>query len=238
MYARLPALLVLAQLFAVAPSAAQSAGESPPRADSGTAPSAPTTPLAIQAYSPNRLGAWIGGSFATGGPIGNIREAQLRLLGLRYERLLVPAPPNGPTDGPTLTYTADVFPVLHLTIPPEAISIPPMDTESSTRNQGLNTYGVGVSPAGLRSTYRVVKRVQPFIAGSASIVYFTESVPSKLGKQLNFTFDLGVGVQIVLTSDLLLTAGYRYHHLSNGFRGQINPGVDANLLHFGVGVSR
>jgi opacity protein-like surface antigen len=65
-----------------------------------------------------------------------------------------------------------------------------------------------------------------------------EPVPTDLGKQFNFTFDVGAGVQVVLTSNLLLTVGYRYHHLSNGFRGQINPGVDASLFHFGVAMAR
>jgi opacity protein-like surface antigen len=50
-------------------------------------------------------------------------------------------------------------------------------------------------------------------------------------------FDVGAGVRVVLTPTLTLTAGYRYHHLSNGFRGQINPGVDANLFRLGVTVS-
>jgi len=62
-------------------------------------------------------------------------------------------------------------------------------------------------------------------------------VPNALGRSLNFMFDLGAGVRVVLTPTLTLTAGYRYHHLSNGFRGQINPGVDANLFRLGVTAS-
>lgn len=244
MHARLPALVVLVSVLAVPPSAAQSAeGRGPtdaPVDTSTTAQSALTasTSIASQAFSPNRLRVWGGGSFATGGPIGNVPRAQLRLLGLRYEHLLVPSSLDSTPKGPTLTYTVDVLPILHLTIPPRAISIPPLDDESSTRNRGLATYGVGISPAGLRMTYRITKRVQPFVGGSTSITYFTASVPAPRGKPLNFMFDLGAGVQVILTPDLLLTVGYRYHHLSNGFRGQINPGVDANLLHFGVGISR
>lgn len=160
------------------------------------------------------------------------------VLGLQYERLLVPAPPAPRPDGPTLTYTVDLFPVLLLSLPPGAVAIPPFNRTSSVQEQGLDTYGVGASPAGLRLTYRIAKRVQPFIAGSTGLAYFVRPVPSEWGKQLNFMFDVGAGVQVILTPDFLLTAGYRYHHLSNGFRGRINPGIDANLFYFGIAVSR
>jgi len=69
-------------------------------------------------------------------------------------------------------------------------------------------------------------------------VYVGQPIPSERGAQVNFTFNVGAGVRVVLTPDLLLSAGYRYHHLSNGFRGQINPGVDANLLYFSVSFAR
>jgi opacity protein-like surface antigen len=65
-----------------------------------------------------------------------------------------------------------------------------------------------------------------------------QPIPSERGTQFNFVFDVGAGFRIVLTPNLLLSAGYRYHHLSNGFRGQVNPGVDANLLYLGVSFAR
>ena len=235
--------MVLFGLLVPGSSVGQSAdgGSSPHLAppDTGHAPAGPTTsvPVALQARSTNALHVWIAGTFATGGPIGNIPKAYLGQIGLRYERLLVPVAPHSP-DGPSLTYTADLLPVLFLSIPPETISVPPTTRTDPVQKHGLDTYGVGINPAGLRLTYRVAKRVQPFLEGSTGLTYFTKSVPTEWGKRFNFTFALGAGVQFVLTSDLILTAGYRYHHLSNGFRGQINPGVDANLLHFGLAVSR
>ncbi len=190
------------------------------------------------------MSVWAGGSFSNGGLIGNIQHARVGLIGLRYHRLLVPPSSETRTEGPTLTYTVDVFPALFLSIPPNTVSAPPEggilggESEAPLYKRGLDTYGFGVSPAGLRLTYRVAKRVQPFIAGSTGIAYFIQSVPNNWGKHLNFMFDVGAGVQVVLTSDLILSVGYRYYHLSNGFRGQINPGIDANLLHFGVAVSQ
>ncbi|MFB6273967.1 MAG: acyloxyacyl hydrolase [Salinibacter sp.] len=244
MHARLPVLVVLAALLTSGSCAGQSANGDPPSRvappDTGAkTPSspAPSTPVALQARSKNAVSVWIAGSFATGGPIGNLPKARLGLLGLRYERLLVPTAPHSP-NGPSLTYTADLLPVLLLSIPPEAISGSPVNDAAPIRTRGLNAYGIGFNPAGLRLTYRVTKRVQPFLRGSTGLTYFTESVPTEWGKRLNFMFDLGAGIQFVLTSDLRLTAGYRYHHLSNGFRGQINPGVDASLLHLGLSFSQ
>jgi len=165
------------------------------------------------------------------------------MIGLRYHRLLVPPPPDPATHGPTLTYTVDIFPAFFVSIPPKTVSVPPSgrpsnDAETSVYQQGLDTYGVGASPAGLRVTFRTANRVQPFVAGSTGLLYFVDALPNERGKHLSFMFDVGAGVQVVLTSNLILTAGYRYLHLSNGFRGQINPGIDANLLYLGVAVPR
>ena len=186
----------------------------------------------------NALGVWVGGSFASGGPIGNIQPARMGLLGLQYHRLLAPSPSQAGPRGPTLTYTADVVPAFFLSIPSEAIPRPPPNAPPPEASGSLTAYGVGVRPAGLRLTYRSAARAQPFIAGSTGLAYFPQSVPSARGKSLNFTFDVGAGVRVLLTPALVLTVGYRYHHLSNGFRGQINPGVDANLVQLGVTVTQ
>ena len=224
LHARLIVLTVLVSLGVVVPCAGQTTD--------GLAP-APST---------NAVGVWAAGSFATGRLIGNIRRARVGLVGLRYHRLLAPASPSPSFDGPTLTYTADLLPVLFLSIPSGALpSLPSGESSparmSSSRPQDRTAVGVGVRPAGLRLTYRPHKRVQPFVAGSTGLAFFDRSVPNALGRSLNFMFDVEAGVRVVLTPTLTLTAGYRYHHLSNGFRGQINPGVDANLFRLGVTVS-
>jgi len=245
----LPVLVTLASihLFVLAPCRAQSAdnlsspdAERVPPDTSATAASPSSTPLALQALSANALSVWGGGSFATSTLLGNIQQAQLGLLGLRYERLLLPRPPHNSTtlSGPTLTYTVDVLPVVRLSTSSTAIDPTPPDSPPALREQDVETYGAGLSPAGLRLTFRPAKRVQPFLASSTGLLYFGERVPSERGKQFNFMFDVGAGVRVVLTPDFRLSAGYRYYHLSNGFRGQTNPGVDANLLHFGISFSR
>ncbi|MEF8815622.1 MAG: acyloxyacyl hydrolase [Salinibacter sp.] len=228
LHVRLVIVTVLISLGLVGPCGAQSADS-----------------LASGAASPstNAVSAWAGGSFATVSLIGNIQNAHVGLLGLRYHRLLTPSSPNSPPRGPTLTYMADLVPVLLVSIPSGALPTLPLDasgTEGSSpghRSQTLTAYGVGVRPAGLRLTYRPAERVQPFVAGSTGLALFDQSIPNTLGRSLNFMFDVGAGVRIAVTPALVLTASYRYYHLSNGFRGQINPGVDANLLQLGVTVS-
>ena len=228
MHVRLAIILVLVSLSLAGPCNAQPA-------DSLAPASAP--------LSTNAVSAWAGGSFATVSLIGNIQDAHVGMLGLRYHRLLAPSSPSSPPSGPTLTYTADLVPVLLVSIPSSALPSLPSDasgTEGSSprrRSRTLTAYGVGVRPAGLRLTYRPAERVQPFVAGSTGLALFDQSIPNTLGRSLNFMFDVGAGVRIAVTPALVLTASYRYYHLSNGFRGRINPGVDANLLQLGVTVS-
>lgn len=168
-------------------------------------------------------------------------------MGLRYNRRLVPNEGEWTTGETMLVFTADVFPVAYLSIPPNTIPAPSEDrpppdelrgraSESSLYTQGLQSYGIGGSPVGFRLNYRASNRVAPFVSGSTGFVYFSESIPDERGKHLNFTFDVGLGLQVALWQEMALSFGYRYHHLSNGFRGQINPGVDANLFYLGISV--
>lgn len=208
-----------------------------------TADSLVHTPPPPQTFSANAVSAWAGGSFATGGLIGNIPNAHLGLVGIRYQRLLAPSSPPPHPRGPSLTYTADLVPVLLLSIPSSALRQLPLAESPTEETTGvlpvhdLTAYGVGMRPAGLRLTFRTADQVQPFVAGSTGLVFFNRSVPNGLGKSTNFMFAVGAGLRVVLNSTLILTTGYRYYHLSNGFRGQINPGVDANLLQLGVTLS-
>lgn len=231
MPARLALFTILLSLGVVGPCQGQ------------TADSLALSTASSQALSTNALSVWAGGSFATGGLIGNIQRARVGLLGVRYHRLLAPSSPNPIPSGPTLTYTADLVPVLRLSIPSSAL--PQLPANASSTEEGspvlpsrdLTTYGLGVRPAGLRLTFRGGQHLQPFIAGSTGLALFNRSVPNTMGRSLNFMFDMGVGVRVLLTSTLTLTTGYRYYHLSNGFRGQINPGVDANLFQLGLTMS-
>lgn len=225
-------LVLLSSSVCAQPSSPSSPASSPP--DSTTSPS--SLQKGAQSLNGARISVWFGGSLQPSRLIGKIAKSKFALLGLRYHRRLLPqGSDRPPPQSTTLTYTADLFPAALLSIPPHTIPAShATPTQGEVWQSGFQTYGFGASPMGLRLNYRPTKRVQPFITGSVGFIYFFLPMPDQRGKHLNFTADAGLGVQVVLTSSTTLTLGYRYHHLSNGFRGKINPGVDANLLYLGV----
>jgi len=182
----------------------------------------------------NQVSVWMGGSSLNGDLIGKVPDSAIGMVGLRYEHRLAPAPTTS-SSGLTYTYLAEVMPVVVLSVPSGIPFRTSGDEVVSTK--GTTAYGMGVSPIGLRLTYqRASSRVAPFVATSTGWIFFTDPFPDARGKQFNFTVDAGVGLRIGLTSTTALTVGYRYHHLSNGFRGEINPGIDSHLFRMGVTV--
>jgi hypothetical protein len=172
-----------------------------------------------------------------GGLLGTISENHLGLLGLRVSRRLLPTSKQllSAYDAPTLTYTADLIPFASVQIPKEAT--PSVFYLEASQREGLSTNGFGVYPIGLQVAFRPTTRLRPFLAGHTGVLFLFEPVPDPRGKQLNFAVGIGGGAEISITPKTSLTVAYRYHHLSNGFRGSINPGLDANLLYLGVGVA-
>lgn len=187
--------------------------------------------------SRTELGAWVARTLSAGSVLGSLPGGRLNLLGLRYARRLIPTDEQtaSRSDGPSLTYTADLIPVAGLHIPKDAT--PDLFfLGNNPEERALSTNGVGAYPLGLRVTFRFRERVRPFVAGHTGGLYFSEPVPDPRGRRFNFAAGIGAGVQVTLPRRLSLTLGYRYHHLSNGFRGSINPGLDANLLYLLVGT--
>lgn len=186
--------------------------------------------------SRTQLGAWVARTLSGGSVLGSLPGGRLNLLGVRYARRLIPTSEQTASrfDGPSLTFTADLIPVARLHIPQDAT--PDFFFAENPEKRALSTNGVGAYPLGLRVTFRFRERVRPFIAGHTGGLYFSEPVPDLRGRRFNFAVGVGAGVRVALPRRLSLTLGYRYHHLSNGFRGSINPGLDANLLYLLVGT--
>lgn len=221
---------------AVAASAQPSAPPSAPVADSAEG-ATPALPSPLMWRGRHRLSLWTGGAAGTGLLVGRVREATFRTAALRYRQRLTPrAAPQGPPSRWVLFFMADVLPWVHLTAPGSAL--PPRLVSGQGRRPAsdLDVTGVGAAPVGFQLNYRPVARLQPFISGSTGFIYFDDLVPGPRGKQLNFTLDLGLGVQIVASEHFDLTLGYRYYHVSNGFRGHVNPGIDFNLFYLGAAV--
>ncbi len=204
----------------------------PPLVASDSLPTAPPP-----GFSRVQISLWYGHSALPGALLGAIPNGRLQLLGFRLRRRLLPTTSqlsNGYA-APTLSYTADLVPFASVQIPQEAL--PATFYADGPPRRPLSAQGLGLYPIGLRVAFRPTTRLRPFLAGHAGGLYFFESVPDERGKQLNFAVGIGGGIELSIAPQTLLTAAYRYHHLSNGFRGSINPGLDANVLYLGIGVA-
>lgn len=188
-------------------------------------------------HSGNVLGVWLGGSVYPGSLFGNLPDGHLALLGLRYSRRLLPHPSAPAHHGPTVTFTFDVIPASWLFIPEGTPpgSLSPL--RPSLKERGLSTFGVGIYPVGLQVHFRSDQSIQPFVAGQTGIHYFLDPFPDLRGRHLNFAAAVGAGLRMAVVDGASLTVGYRYHHLSNGFRGSINPGLDGNILYLGLDLT-
>jgi hypothetical protein len=169
----------------------------------------------------NEYGVWGGGSLDSPTLIGKFEDARLGLVGLRYARILARG------EHVALKYTVDALPVAVLSYPSTAV-----------RGTRQTIYGAGLSPVGFQVNFRRRERVQPFAQASGGFLYFGERIPDQRGAQFNFTADFGGGVQVKTGARRAWTLGYRYQHISNGYRAGTNPGFDSNLFYLGFSIFR
>lgn len=172
-------------------------------------------------------GAWAGGSLHASTLIAKMERARFGLVGLQFGHILAIE------DGTAVRFTVDLIPMAVLSYP----ELPPSEGATSAdilSPPSASAYGVGAVPVGLQFVYAAEHTVQPFFGGSTGFMYFPRPVPDGRGRRLNYTFDLSAGLRWILGEHRVLTVGYRFHHLSNGFRGEINPGFDANIVFVGL----
>jgi len=207
-------------VLAIGPSSADTASGSP--SDSTVAED--VTPPSLQLHTHmNGWGAWAGGSFYSTTWIAQTEESRFGLLGVQFAHVLATE------NEMAVRFTADLFPAAVLSYPP-----PPRPEDVDVTPTSPPVYGIGAAPAGLQFIYRTDHTVQPFFGGSGGLMYFPDPVPDGRGRKLNYTFDVSIGARWVVDDHRVLTVGYRFHHLSNGFRGEINPGFDANIFFIGL----
>ena len=187
---------------------------------SSTAQPARDEPYSLQ-KGMNELGVWAGGSFDSPTVIGTAEDRKYFTLGLRYGRIF------GASKRVAYEYTVDVVPV--------AVVFQPAFAQAVNRSHQASVYGAGLSPIGFKVNFNRQGRVKPFVSSSGGFLYFKRPVPVDipLATKFNFTFDVGGGVQIPIHTRRAIMLGYKFHHISNGGRSQINPGLDANLIYVG-----
>lgn len=77
------------------------------------------------------------------------------------------------------------------------------------------------------------QRWRPSILAGAGILFTNEDVPPG-ETDLNFTPQGGIALQYLLRPRLAIGGEYRFHHLSNNGQTESNPGINSQLLLFGV----
>ena len=177
----------------------------------------------------NAVQLWGGYSPGSMRLFGTIEGARLSAVGVRYLRRIR----QHADVRHLLEYTVDVLPLVWMN------HAPVRGAPEMARRRGVRTLrGVGLTPVGLRLSGPLDQRWQLYFDGGLGFVYFADPLPDRRGKELNFTARAGLGIRLRAGPYTALTLGYRFHHLSNGFRGRINPGFDSNFFHLGVTVVR
>lgn len=156
---------------------------------------------------------------STRGFWGKIPGASLSILSLRYNRKLFVF-----DERHLLEYVGELNLSANYTV-----------RESNEYRSGSFS-GHGITPVGFQFNFNQSNVVQPFFKSSTGYMYFTERFPDERGVRFNFTLELGTGVEFVIAKNVSISVGYKYHHMSNGQFGQINPGVDSNIFYSGITI--
>lgn len=188
------------------------------------------------AHKKNELSVWGGYSFDSPHVFGIASDRRLGIIAFRYGRTFLDKRLF------SLEYTADVFPV--------EIMRQPSFVDCVIQQGGVfigafcpvgreSVYGGGISPLGLKANFLRRRRFQPFGAVSVGFIESVRPIPEDVpgGTQFNFTFDFQVGFQhFNVARTRAWTLGYKLEHISNAYRTNVNPGVDANLFFVGYSI--
>jgi hypothetical protein len=178
----------------------------------------------------NEFGIWGGISFDATTLIGKTPDARFGNIGLRYGRVLKTSKTVA------FEWTIDVIPVAILSN--NRFTVVPSGSGFVITQTRKSVYGWGAAPIGLKFNFRRNRRVQPFGQATGGFIYFNEQVPLVGAARFNFTYDFSGGVQIVNSNRRAFTIGYKYQHISNGYRATFNPGVDVQMIFAGFSVFR
>lgn len=180
----------------------------------------------------NELGFWAGYSPNNPTLIGITTDRPFTELNFQYARVLVAR------DHWALKYTIEMVPLAAISQPRQVnvvqgTSVVQVDAPGTRRT----IYGGGTSPIGLQVNFRRHRALQPYINGTAGVLYFAEQVPVSGSSQFNFGVGWGAGVQIWHRENQSVSIGYKFHHISNANSADRNPGADSNLFYAGYGWS-
>ena len=148
---------------------------------------------------------------------GRTPDAKFGIVSIRYSRRFN----NG--KWVNMKYTVDLTP----------LAVIKSDEPLTSPSQRSTAFGFGAAPLGVQANFRPRSRVQPYVGLSGGFLYFNRRVLGESGTRFTFTADLGGGVEIRTGERRSVSIGYKYFHVSNWNRGEINPGIDNNVIYVG-----
>ncbi len=92
------------------------------------------------------------------------------------------------------------------------------------------TVGEGMSPVGFQWNFLPRRKLQPIVLGHGGYMYSTQPIPVANAGSFNFTFDFGVGFELYQSRTRSVRVDYRYHHISDHYTSELNPGIDNGLF--------
>ena len=161
----------------------------------------------------SKIGFWFEGQFANAHAFGSVIDSRMYQMEARYTRLVYT---NRSIE---LYYLAEVIPVSLI-------------GDSAANEHRVYAYGAGGSPIGVQINLLRYRRVQPFLTSGGGFLYFDRRLFGQT--QLNFTAQLGAGMQLFTSNSHSVDFGYLYHHVSNANLGNHNPGMDSHVVFVGV----
>jgi lipid A 3-O-deacylase PagL len=179
------------------------------------------------------VGPYLGGAMNSpgGGDWGGVPDRNHLFLGVRGTA------PVFRWEALTLAYAAELTPML-------IVSDNPVYKEAFVTQGGVTrlmevedgsapVYGAGFSPLGLEGRLRTAPHGQVFGAMAMGLVWFTRDVPVANSRAVNLTAEMGFGLLWEYRERQRLRFGYKYHHLSNSWTAEENPGLNANVFYVG-----
>lgn len=166
----------------------------------------------------HELSFWGGYAFDSIRLWGKITDSTLGQYGVRYNRK------TAMLNTHLLEYTFEFYLHSRYTYP--------YGKDSELNRKRIS--GFGFSPLGFQINFFTEKKIQPFFKSSGGFMWLGAPFPDERGKKFNFTFGIGGGLEAEIAPFASMTVGYRYFHLSNFHRGEINPGVDSSFFYGGL----
>jgi len=136
----------------------------------------------------------------------------------------------------TLGFAPDAVPLLVVTNNPVYVTVTTLDGERFRVDSGERgpVVGFAVAPIGFEGRLAFSRGWQGFMASSVGCVWFTREVPILEARRLNYTLEVGGGLQWRYRPRTALRLGYKFHHLSNFYTALANPGIDGAVFLVGV----